>query len=48
LRNLEAARRTLASDQADLWEKTIDYQRDQELGKRALFRLRPVTMLEPH
>ncbi len=31
LRNLEAARRTVASDQADLWQKTIDDQRDQEL-----------------
>ncbi|MGB8412892.1 MAG: efflux RND transporter periplasmic adaptor subunit [Candidatus Binatus sp.] len=31
LRNLEAARRTVASDQADLWEKTIDDQRDQQL-----------------
>ena len=31
LRNLEAAKRTVASDQADLWEKTIDYQREQEL-----------------
>ena len=31
LRNLEAAKRTVASDQADLWEKTIDYQRAQEL-----------------
>ena len=31
LRNLEAAKRTVASDQADLWEKTIDDQRDQQL-----------------
>ena len=31
LRNLEAAKRTVASDQADLWQKTVDYQRDQEL-----------------
>ena len=31
LRNLEAAKRTVTSDQADLWEKTIDYQRAQEL-----------------
>ena len=31
LRNLEAAKRTLASDQADLWEKTIDDQRAQQL-----------------
>jgi HlyD family secretion protein len=34
LRNLEAAKRTVASDQADLWEKTIDYQRDQELWQK--------------
>ena len=34
LRNLEAAGRTVASDQADLWQKTIDYQRDQELWRR--------------
>ena len=34
LRNLEAARRTVAIDQADLWEKTIDYQRDQELWQK--------------
>jgi HlyD family secretion protein len=34
LRNLEAAKRTVASDQADLWEKTIDYQRDQELWQQ--------------
>ncbi|MGA7618956.1 HlyD family secretion protein [Candidatus Binatus sp.] len=31
LRNLEAAKRTVTSDQADVWEKTIDYQRAQEL-----------------
>ncbi len=31
LRNLEAAKRTVASDQADLWEKTIDSKRAQEL-----------------
>jgi HlyD family secretion protein len=31
LRNLEAARRTVASEKADLWEKTIDDQRNQEL-----------------
>ncbi|HYB90163.1 MAG TPA: efflux RND transporter periplasmic adaptor subunit [Candidatus Binataceae bacterium] len=36
LRNLEAAKRTVTSDQADLWEKTIDYQRDQELWKNAV------------
>ena len=30
-RNLEAAKRTVASDQADLWEKTIDYERDEQL-----------------
>ena len=34
LRNLEAAKRTVASDQADLWQKTIDDQRDQELWKQ--------------
>jgi HlyD family secretion protein len=34
LRNLEAAKRTVASDQADLWEKTIDYQRAQELWQK--------------
>jgi HlyD family secretion protein len=31
LRNLDAAKRTVASDRADLWEKTIDYRRDEEL-----------------
>ena len=31
LRNLEAAKRTVTSDRADLWEKTIDYGRDEEL-----------------
>jgi hypothetical protein len=31
VRNLEAATRTVASDQADLWEDNIDYDRDQEL-----------------
>lgn len=31
LRNLEAARRTVASDRADLWEKTTDYGRDEKL-----------------
>ena len=34
LRNLEAAKRTVASDQADLWEKTIDDQRDHELWQK--------------
>ena len=34
LRNLEAAKRTVAIDQADLWEKTIDNQRDQELWQQ--------------
>ena len=34
LRNLEAAKRTVASDQADLWEKAIDYQRAQELWQK--------------
>ena len=34
LRNLEAAKRTVTIDQADLWEKTIDYQRDQELWQK--------------
>jgi len=34
LRNLEAARRTVAIDQADLWQKTIDNQRDQELWQQ--------------
>ncbi len=33
LRNLEAATRTVAIDQADVWQKTIDYQRDQELWR---------------
>jgi HlyD family secretion protein len=36
LRNLEAARRTVTSDQADLWEKTIDYERDQELWEKSV------------
>src|ERR1017187_3015653 len=34
LRNLEAARRTVAIAQADLWQKTIDNQRDQELWQQ--------------
>ncbi len=34
LRNLEAAKRTVASDQADLWEKTIDYGRDEQLWQQ--------------
>ncbi len=34
LRNLEAARRTVASDQADLWEKTLDSRRAQELWQK--------------
>ncbi len=33
LRNLEAAGRTVAGDRADLWQKTIDYQRDEELWR---------------
>jgi HlyD family secretion protein len=33
LRNLEAAGRTVASDHADLQQKTIDYQRNQELWR---------------
>jgi HlyD family secretion protein len=33
LRNLEAAGRTVISDQADLQQKTIDYERDQELWR---------------
>lgn len=36
LRNLEAAKRTVASDQADFWEKTIDYQRDEELWRNSI------------
>jgi HlyD family secretion protein len=36
LRNLEAAKRTVASDQADRWEKNIDYQRDQELWEKSV------------
>ena len=34
LRNLEAAKRTVASDWADLEEKTIDYERDEELWQK--------------
>jgi HlyD family secretion protein len=34
LRNLEAARRTVAGDQADLWEKTTDYGRNEELWQQ--------------
>ncbi len=33
LRNLEAAGRTVTSDRADLWQKTIDNQRNQELWR---------------
>ncbi len=36
LRNLEASKRTVASDQADLLEKTIDYQRAQELWQKSV------------
>jgi HlyD family secretion protein len=36
LRNLEAAKRTVASDQADLWQKTIDYQRNEELWQKSV------------
>lgn len=35
-RDLEAAKRTVTSDQADVWEKTIDYQRDQELWENSV------------
>jgi len=34
LRNVEAATRTVASDQADLWEKTLDSRRAQELWQK--------------
>ena len=34
VRNLEAAKRTVANDQADLWEKTTDYRRDEELWQQ--------------
>jgi HlyD family secretion protein len=36
LRNLEAAKRTVASDQADLWQKTIDYERYEKLWKKSV------------
>ncbi len=35
-RNLEAAKRTVASDQADLWQKTVDYRRDEELWENSV------------
>jgi HlyD family secretion protein len=33
LRNLEAAKKTVAADKADLAEKTVDFHRDQELWR---------------
>ena len=36
LRNLEAAKRTVAADRADLWEKTVDFRRYQELWHDAV------------
>src|SRR5579875_1171257 len=36
VRNLEAAKRTLASDRADLWQKSIDYQRNEELWEKSV------------
>lgn len=36
IRNLDAAKRTVASDRADLWEKTIDYERDEELWRQSV------------
>jgi HlyD family secretion protein len=36
VRNLEAAERTVASDQADLAQKTVDFRRDQELWKHGV------------
>ena len=36
VRNLEAAKRTVAADRADLWEKTVDFRRNQELWQNAV------------